>query len=107
VPRTLSRVADANFSSTFSTTTPKSGDIVTLIVSAKEDMQSSLSVCLSVSNFAKKITSERIFMKFSGKVCNGPTNKLLNFGVDPDSELPSGYGNCFPDSSLLGDTGSG
>ena len=26
-------------------------------------------------------------MKFSGKVCNGPTNKRLNFGGDPDHRL--------------------
>jgi len=29
-------------------------------------------------------------MKFSGKVGNGPMNKRLNFGVDPDQG--SGYG---------------
>jgi len=29
-------------------------------------------------------------MKFSGKVGNGPMNKLLNFGGDPDHG--SGYG---------------
>ena len=26
-------------------------------------------------------------MKFSGKVCNGPMNKRLNFGGDPDYRL--------------------
>jgi len=41
-----------------------------------------LSVCLSVSNFAQK-NSERICMKFSGKVGNGPMNKRLDFGGDP------------------------
>jgi len=29
-------------------------------------------------------------MKFSGKVCNGPVNKLLNFGGDPDHRLDIG-----------------
>ena len=43
-----------------------------------------LSVCFSVSNFAQK-TSERICMKFSGKINgNWPTNEWLNFGGDPD-----------------------
>ena len=35
-------------------------------------------------------TSERICMKFLGKVGNWPLNKLLNFGGDPDHG--SGYG---------------
>ena len=47
-----------------------------------------LSVCLSVSNCAK--TSERICMKFSGKVDNGTTNKCLNSGGDPDHRLDTG-----------------
>ena len=42
-----------------------------------------LSVCLFLSNFAQK-TSERICMKFSGKVGNRPMNKRLNFGGDLD-----------------------
>jgi len=42
-------------------------------------------------------TSEQICMTFSGKVGNGPMNKQLNFGADPD----------FLDSSLLGNTESG
>jgi len=42
-------------------------------------------------------------MKFSGKFGNGPLNKRLNFGGDPDH---SGYKYCFPFSSLLGDTDS-
>jgi len=42
-----------------------------------------ITVCLSVSNFAQK-TSQRICMKFSGKVGNGPINKWLNFGDDPN-----------------------
>jgi len=29
-------------------------------------------------------------MKFSGKVGNGPANKRLNFGVDPDHRLDTG-----------------
>jgi len=40
-------------------------------------------------------------MKFSGKVCNGPMIKQLNFCGDPDHRLDTGL---FPDSSLLGDT---
>ena len=32
------------------------------------------------------IQSERICMKFSGKVGNGPMNKWLNFGGDPDTD---------------------
>jgi len=47
-----------------------------------------LFVCLSVSNYAK--TSERICMKFSWKVGNGPMNKCLNFGGDPDHRLDTG-----------------
>ena len=39
-------------------------------------------LCLFVSILVQK-TSERICMKFSGKLSNGPMNKLLNFGVDP------------------------
>jgi len=46
-----------------------------------------LFVCLSASasNFAKQ-TFERICMKFSGMVGNGPVNKWLNFGGDPDRD---------------------
>jgi len=50
-----------------------------------------LSVCLTVSNFAQK-TSERICMKFSGKIGNGPMNKRLNFGGDPDRGSGYRYG---------------
>jgi len=53
-----------------------------LITPAKEDMQSSLFVCLSVSNFAQK-TSERICMKFSMKRWQWAMKKWLNFGGDP------------------------
>jgi len=42
-------------------------------------------VCLSVSNFVQK-TSERICIKFPGRVSNGPMNKRLNFGGDPCSD---------------------
>ena len=35
-------------------------------------------------------TSERICMTFSGKVGNGPMNKQLNFGADPDHHLDRG-----------------
>jgi len=41
-----------------------------------------LSVCLLVNFYAK--TSKWICVKFSGKVGNGPVNKRLNFGGDPD-----------------------
>jgi len=58
-------------------------DIV--ITSAKEDMFSSLFVCL----LAKKC--ERICMKFSGKVANGPLKKMINFGGDPDHRLDTGF----------------
>ena len=44
-------------------------------------------------------------MKFSAKVGNGPANKCLNFGGDPDHRLDTEI--VFPDSSLLGDTESG
>jgi len=53
-----------------------------IVTSAKEVMFLSLFVCLSVSNCAK--TSERICVKFSGKVGNGPLNEWLNFDGDPD-----------------------
>jgi len=47
-------------------------------------------LCLSVCLLATlRQTSERICMKFSGKVGNGPTNKRLNFGGDPDQESES------------------
>jgi len=48
-------------------------------------MFSLLFVCLFVNNFAQR-TSERICMKFSGKVGNGTVNKWLNFGGDPDPD---------------------
>jgi len=48
-----------------------------------------LSVYLSDRNFAQK-TSERICMKFSGKVGNVPVNICLNFGGDPDHRLDTG-----------------
>jgi len=40
-------------------------------------------VCVFVSNFVQKW----ICMKFSGKVGNGPMNKRLNFGGNPDNHL--------------------
>jgi len=49
---------------------------------AKQDMFSSLFVCLSVSNFVQKL-QKRICIKFSGKIGNGPMNEWLNFGGDP------------------------
>jgi len=45
-------------------------------------------------------------MKLSGNVGNGPTNKQLNFGCDPDHRSDTGR-DCFPDLSLLVDTESG
>jgi len=50
-------------------------------------------------------TSRRICMKFSGNVGNGPVKKVVKFWWKSGS--PSGYGDCFPDLSLLGDTESG
>jgi len=55
------------------------------ITAAKKVMFSSSFLCLSVSYFALTKTSERICMKFSEKVGNGPMNKRLNFGGDPDT----------------------
>jgi len=49
-----------------------------------------LFVCLFASNFAQKKTSERICMKFSPEVGNGPVNKRLYFGGDPDHCLDTG-----------------
>ena len=46
-------------------------------------------------------------MKFSGKVDNGPLNKHLNFGGDPDNRLDTGfitigrYGKWLTDINLL------
>jgi len=67
-------------------------------------MFSSLFVCLSVSNFVQK-NSERIRMKFTAKVGNGPLKKLVKFWWRSGS--PSLYRDCFRDSSILGDTESG
>jgi len=47
-----------------------------------------LFVCLSVSNFAQK--PERICTTFARKISNGPVNKWLNFGGDPDHLLDTG-----------------
>jgi len=57
-----------------------------LITSAKGDMQSSLFVCWQLC--AK--TSERICMKFSDSVGNGPMNNWLNLGGDLDHRLDTG-----------------
>jgi len=46
-------------------------------------MFSSLFVCLLA-------TYQRICMKFAAKVGNGPTNKRLNFGGDPDPYRDTG-----------------
>jgi len=48
----------------------------------------SLFACLSVTNCTK--TAERICMKFSGKVRNGPMKKWLNFGGDSFHRLKTG-----------------
>ena len=40
--------------------------------------------CLTVCKQLYAKTSERIYMKFLEKVGNGPVNKWLNFGGDPD-----------------------
>jgi len=55
-------------------------------------MYLSLFVCLSICLIAtlRKKTSERICMKFSGKVGNVPVNIRLNFGGDPDHRLDTG-----------------
>jgi len=44
-------------------------------------------------------------VKFSGKVGNGPMNKSLNFGGDPDHRLDTKI--VFRDYSLLGNMESG
>jgi len=75
-----------------------------VITSDKEDMFSLLFICLSVINFAKK-TSKQMCMKFSGKVGNGPMNKLLNFGGNQNHCLDTGI--VFLALSLLEDTESG
>jgi len=49
-------------------------------------------------------TSKRISMKFSGMVGNGPMNKWLNLVA---IRITIWIEDCFPDSSLLGDTESG
>ena len=50
-----------------------------------------LSLCLFVCLLATlRKTSEWIYMKFSGKVGNGPVNKWLNFGGDPGHHLGKG-----------------
>jgi len=47
--------------------------------------------CLSVCSLATlRKNFKRICMKFLGKVSNGPVNKWLNFGADPDHRLDTG-----------------
>ena len=73
-------------------------------------MFSSLFVCLSVSQF---VCLSATLRKNSRTDLNDiftegrqwPMNKWLNFRGDPITA--SGYRDCFPDSSLLGDTESG
>jgi len=54
-----------------------------------------VSVCLSVCWQLCAKTSERICMKCSGKVGNGPVNKRLNFGGEPDHRLGTGIVSAF------------
>jgi len=59
--------------------------IIYILTSAKEHIVI-IVVCLSVCLLATLRKNFRIWicMKFSGKVGNGPVNKRLNFGNDPD-----------------------
>jgi len=57
-----------------------------LITSAKENLSVFIVVCLSVCWQLCANTSERICMKFSGKVGNWPLNKRLNYGGDPNTD---------------------
>jgi len=70
-------------------------------------MFSSLSVCLfvylSVSNFAQKLPNWFAW-NFQGSLAMGHYTKVKFLWR---SGSPSGYTDCFPDSSLLGDTESG
>ena len=74
---------------------------VVLITFPKEF--SSLFVCLSVSNFAQNIRTDlhEIFMKGS----QWANEQVIKFQWRFES--PFGYKDCFPDSTLLGDTESG
>jgi len=63
-------------------------------------------VCLFACQQLCAKTSKRICMKFSGKVGNGPVNKILNSGGDPYHRLMDTV-IVLGDSSLLGDTESG
>jgi len=62
------------------------------VTSAKEDVQSSLFVSPTVSNFVQKKNTEWICVKFSRKVDNEPMNKRLNFSGDPFHGSGSGSG---------------
>ena len=65
--------------------------IIYILTSAKEHIVI-IVVCLSVCLLATLRKNFRIWicMKFSGKVGNGPVNKRLNFGDDPDHRLDTG-----------------
>ena len=63
-----------------------------------------LCVCVSVCWQLYTKASKWICMKFSGKVGSGPVN-VIKFWWQ--SRSPSGYRDCFLDSSLLRDTESG
>jgi len=55
-------------------------------------MFSSLFVCLSVyllATLCKNFQTD-FWVTFSGKVGNGPVNRWLNFGADPDRPLDTG-----------------
>jgi len=64
--------------------------LVHVITSTKEDMCSSLFVCLSVSKYCAKTSKWICTMKLSGMVGNGPMNKWQNFGGDPDPHRGTG-----------------
>jgi len=81
---------------------------ICIVASAKKVMFLSLfvclSVCLSVSNFAQKL-SNGFAWNFQGRLAMGANEQLLRFWWRSGS--PTGYRDCFFDSSLLGDTESG
>ena len=58
--------------------------VVTSAKLSKDVIFLSLFVCLFVRKQLYTKTSERICVKFSAHVGNGPMNKWLNFGGDPD-----------------------
>jgi len=73
------------------TTMPHSWQLHTIvtITSAKEDMFSSLFVCLFVSNFAQKLPNGFAW-NFQAKLAMGKWTKWLDFSGDPDYRLNTG-----------------